>query len=94
MMIIKINNAFIMKDSFSDSITFNILGHISLIEDLNMSVIPKSYTAVSCIIKLSDDISMLEGTYHRVRYEGRCEYSREPEGSPLIKSGCSCSGTG
>ena len=47
MTIIKTNNAFIIKDSFGDSITFNILGYSYLIEDLNISVIPETYTAVS-----------------------------------------------
>jgi hypothetical protein len=38
---------FIIKDSFGGSITFNILDHSYLIEDLNISVILESYTAVS-----------------------------------------------
>jgi hypothetical protein len=71
-----------------------ILGHSYLVEVFNFSVIPKSHTAVSCIIKLSDYIFMVEVTYHPVRFGGRREYQVEPEGSPLIKSGCSCSGTG
>jgi hypothetical protein len=37
---------------------------------------------------------MVEVTYHPVRCEGRREYQTEPEGSPLITSGCSCSGNG
>jgi hypothetical protein len=44
---IKTNNAFIIKDSLGYSIIFNILGQSYLIEDLNVSVIPESYTAVS-----------------------------------------------
>ena len=47
MTIIITYNAFIIKDSFGDSVTFNILGQSYLIEDLNFSVIPESYTAVS-----------------------------------------------
>jgi hypothetical protein len=83
MTIIKRNNVFIIKDIFGESITFNILGHSYCIEELIVSVIPESYTAVSLIIKLSDYILMVEVMYHPVRCEGRCEHPREPEGSSL-----------
>jgi len=45
------------------------------------------------IIVLSDDIFIVEVTYHPVRYEGHSEYPREHEGSLLIQSGCSCRST-